>query len=397
MVNTIEVNLCLCLDLFTFQRAVGDLAGVRTFFHVFREYPHLSRFVDKMCVRHPRIQLAVAEAMAACGEAINVRSVVLPVVESEPQGMDLQGLLNQAVQKLKWQKNSATVVAECAGLILRAILAEAPPVFDVPVSRNEAVRMMIRAKNAAICSSVCSKNNGILKLTIYELVAGGEIEFLKSVLPLLFESTAAATVLSALSKSLVLKPEFTESMAPVVSEIPPSVDPSPFIRFMSHNCTLDEIAVLTNNVVFPSVPSQVIQLFRDSLKWKSIVQSSFWLIVKRAYICERYTAVILSAFQGLIKPLSEGQVSSFQMRQLLRKTAPSSAVAPLVEEMATGSETQQVILVAMLVSWSDFFSVETEKFVRNRASIFRAFYEGLSPTSKSRFPTAISDILPSPT
>jgi hypothetical protein len=52
--------------------------------------------------------------MAAYNEMIAVTSVVLPVVENEQQGFDLPQLLNQAMQKLKWQRNSPVVLADCS-------------------------------------------------------------------------------------------------------------------------------------------------------------------------------------------------------------------------------------------------------------------------------------------
>jgi hypothetical protein len=392
----LEVCICLCIDLFTFQRTVNDLSVIRMFFSIFREYPGLTYFIDKVCARHPKIPLAVAEAMAACGEVINITSVSLPTVEIEPQGMDLQGALNHAVQKLKWQKNSLTVMAECSGNVLRAILADGLPPFDVPPTRNDGVKMMIRAKNAALCSAVCTKNQSILRLTIFELVSTGEVEFLKSLLHLLFESEVAADVLPALSNSLILRPEVIESMPAVLDNIPETVDPSPFIRFMAHDCTMDEISLLTNTPIFPSVPSQMASLFKDSLKWKSIVQASFWNIVRNAYSCDRYAGLIVTTLQLLIKPLSEGSISSFNMKQLLKRTSPSPVLAPLVLDMVDGSETQRLLLVTILVSWCHFFQTATATFVQDRKESFRTLYNSIPSTAKLLFPALVVNLITDP-
>jgi hypothetical protein len=393
MINTVEVGLCLCIDLFAFQRGVGDLSAIHAFFHVFRKYPSLLPFIDKVCVRHAMIPLAIAEAMAACNEVIPITSVVLPVVEIEPMGLDIQGILTQAIRKLRWQKNSPTVLAECSQNLLRAIMADGPCMFDLPLTRNEGLKTIIRAGNAAIIAAVCTKHHAILTMAMYELVVDTNLELLKQVLALVFESEVASWVIPALSKVLVLTPEFIDSMPEVIAEIPTTVDPSAFIRYLSYNCTMDEIATLTETVLFPSVDSQVSQLFKASLKWKTTVQSSFWVIVKRAFVCDRYTRVIITAFQALIKPLSEGQISSLHLKQILRRTIPSPMLSSLIHEMVRESENARQILIPVLMGWCQFFKDDTQKFVQNRANTFRTLYEGLSPSDKLRFPPEIKNLL----
>jgi hypothetical protein len=232
-VNTLEVSLCLCIDLFTDQRKGGDVAPIRIFFQVLKVYPGLAFFIDRMCARHPRLPLAVAEARAACGEVIHVTSVTLPVAENQLPCLDLQGILNQAVQKMKWQQNSPAIIAECSTNILKAILNEGPLTFNLPVREHEGLMAVIRVRNAPLMTALCVKQPAILKMTIYTLVSDGEVEFLKTLLDQLFESEVAETVLPALCTALLLKPEFIPSVPAVIGDISTRADPSPLIRFMS--------------------------------------------------------------------------------------------------------------------------------------------------------------------
>jgi hypothetical protein len=221
----------------------------------------------------------------------------------------------------------------------------------------------------------------------------GEVEFLKTLLDQLFESEVAETVLPALCTALLSRPEFIPSVPAVIGDISTRADPSPLIRFMSYTCTLDDIVLLTRKPVFQSVLVQVMRLFRDSLKWKVTPQLSFWVIVRRAYLYRPFNPLIIDAFQSLLKPLSEGQVSSFHMRQLLTKTVPSSALAPLVFTMMRELDAACLMLVAMLETWCEFYRDDTELFVQLRANAFRAFYEDLPPLTKPRFPQIIKDLL----
>jgi hypothetical protein len=167
MVNTVEVGLCLCLDLFTFQRVSADLSGIRAFFG---EFPALAYFIERMGLRYP---MAIAEAMAVCNGVIPFSILQLPQV------FDTQTILNQSVQKLKWQKDSPTVLAECSSQLLRAILQSGPCLFDVPVQKNKDLSMLIKSGHAVLIGSICMKNPNLLKLGFFEVVMDNNVDLLK--------------------------------------------------------------------------------------------------------------------------------------------------------------------------------------------------------------------------
>jgi hypothetical protein len=393
MVNTVEVGLCLCLDLFTFQRVSADLSGIRAFFGVFHEFPGLAHFIERMGLRHPTVPTAIAEAMAVCNDVIPFSILQLPQVEAEPQRFDTQTILNQSVQKLKWQKNSPTVLAECSSQLLRAILQSGPCLFDVPVQKNKELSILIKSSHAILIGSVCVKNPNLLKLGLFEVVMDGNVDLLKQICLWLFATDSSAAVLPALCKVLVLKPDFAVALAPIMAELPPSVDPSPFIRFICFNCTGEEIANLTQTPLWPSTDAQGCQLLKDSLKWRLTVQCSFWMVARRAFLARKFNKPVLDAVQALIKQISDGQVASFQVKVMLKKTAPGTNLLPLVTDMTKGTESVKAILVAVLGGWSSFFPEDLERFIQNRVLTFRSFYEGLVAQNKAVFPDAVKAML----
>jgi hypothetical protein len=191
----------------------------------------------------------------------------------------------------------------------------------------------------------------------------------------------------------VLKPDFAGALAPIMAELPPSVDPSPFIRFLCFNCTSEEIAKLTQTPLWPTVDAQGCQLLKDSLKWKSTVQCSFWMVARRAFLAQKFNKPVLDAFQALIRQISEGQVASFHVKLILKKTTPGPNLLPLVTEMTKGTESVKAILIAVLCGWNSFFQEDLERFVQNRLLTFRNFYEGLATQNKAAFPEPVKALL----
>jgi hypothetical protein len=391
IVNTFQIAICICLELFCFQ--VGQVSSARAFFAVYRAFPQLLPFIERMAVRHAFIRVHIAEALASCHETLPLSSVTLPQVhiESSYTISDLPGLLDDMIRKLKWVKDPG-VLAECGSQISKIILAGDFREFDIPVQMSKELEIVLKSAPPQLIAAVCTRNPHILKMTIYDL-GTRNLELLKNVLAELFQTEAAGTVLPALAKVLLILPIMMDSMPALLAIVPPTVDTSPFIHFMSHNCTTDELIQLSANLQFPREGVQVVRLFRESLKWRPIVQGAFWIIVRHAFFRDQFTAGIVHAFVELLNPISESPIAAYQFKFLIRKASPSPLFEKLVVELALGSDSCAAILIAILTAWASFYEETAVSFIQKNLGAFRSFYDTLSPEKKLQVPAPFQAIV----
>jgi hypothetical protein len=388
LVGTFEVSICLCLDLFTFQRT--NVSTIQTFFAVYRKYPQLLPFIERMAARYPTVRVCIAEAMAASHQQLPISSVELPAVEPQPLASptDVQGVLNEMIQKLKWQRTPA-LVSECAGQLLKIVNT---PDFDIPVQKTSELAIVLNSKHAGLIAAMCSKSANFLKFAIFD-IGPKTPELLQTILTEVFQSEACGTVLPALTKVLVILPGLLRSVRAIVKAIPPNVDVTPLVRFLAHNCTGDEIAQFAEAIVFPRDEEIAVNLFQESLRWKPVVQSGFWIIVRQAAFSGEFSAAVIGGIVRLIRPLTESPIASYHIKFLFRKMTPSAGNEKLFVALAVGSEACASILLAILGSWAAFSEDKAVMFISKNIAAFRTFYEGLSVEKRAQVPAPFQVVL----
>jgi hypothetical protein len=384
MMQTFEIQMAICLDLLTFQRT-NETDSIRAFFVVFKEFPELLFFIERVAMRNAKMRQSLAEAMAASNETLPVKNIKLPTVEIEPAVIDTVGLIQSTVRRMKWQKKDAPdILADVSEQIIKRVKECGDCTFNLPVPKNSEMSSVIASGELSIISAVCMKNADILKFTIYELGSANNHELLKGLLLDLWKSDAAGSVWPSLTTVMILLPELIKFVGGILTDVPKSVDPSCLVRYLVHNCTGDEIGSLP--LVFPSIESQVAFLIKESLKWKPIPQNAFWAIVRRAYLTEEYSKQVINSVMFLIRPITESAIATAEFRLLLRKIAPSSEIWKLVNAMMKGTEMAQLIVVSVLTTWIDLFKAQTERLIQDRVSSFKSFFESLSNEGRNRFP-----------
>ena len=394
MVTSFEVNLCLCLDVLTFTLNNKDRSAIKAFFEVYKQYNGLSHFIERVAKKYPAVALSVAAAMSVCKVAIPSNIIQWPAIEQEAVALDTSSILSEAMDKLKWSKRDMSgVLNDCAAKLMVNIFDKGPCELSVPIRHNDELNLIIKNGNVMILAKLCEKNSGVLRMTIYELGQAKSYAMLKDVISEVFKGEAVDTVFPSLSKVLVLQPELIETVAAVLGEAPPTADPSSFIRYMSYNCTSDELATLLQRPIFPKDPQQASQLLKDSLRWRQTAQCAFWLILRKAYTSTQHHNTIIDAFTSNIKPLSESPVAFVQIKSLLRTTPPLPYLAPLIVELSQLPGSAQTCVVAILQSWSLLFPDATDRFVKKKASTIRQFYNSLPADLTSEFPASVKDLL----
>jgi hypothetical protein len=264
-------------------------------------------------------------------------------------------------------------------------------VFDIPTEKNSELNLVLKSGQIAIITGLCEKNAEILKLVIYELGQNREYDVLK---PLLIKMWGSSdSVWPCLVKVMTVLPDLIAFVGGILPEVPKTADPSSFIRFMAHNCTIEEVSQLTHDLLFPSAEAEVVALVKDSLRWKPIAQSLFWVILRKAYLSEAYSELVVNAIRVLISEIVESPVASVELKFLLNKMMPSPEVWLLILELLRGAAVMQVMVASILENWIDLFEKQTEMFVQERVAVFRSFYEGLSSEHRANFPVAVKGLI----
>lgn len=396
MITSFEVNLCLCLDLLTFTSKNRDRSAIKAFFEIYKQYNSLGYFIERVSKKYPSMALSVATAMKVCKTEIPSNYIKWPDVEEEAPALDTNSLLTETIDKLKWSTRDTPAVAalvnSCASQLMVNIFDKGPCELSIPVRRNEELNLVIRSENLRIIAKLCEKNAGIFRMTIYELGLAKSYVMLKNLLSDLFKSEASNTVFPALSKVLVIQPELIEPVASVIADAPENLDPSPFIRFMSYNCTADDLATLLQRPIFPKDHEQAVHLFKDSVRWRQTAQCTFWIIVRKAYASPQHHNSVVEAFGSVVKLLGETQIALNEVKFLLR-TGPTPAVSKFVVELVRQGGQWQAVVVSILKSWVLLVPDAAARFTKKEATTLRQFHAGLPANLSSEFPQLIKDLL----
>lgn len=394
--DTFEVSAGLCVDLFAFRTGDED-SLVRVFFEIHEKFPLLTYFVERVGARFPKIAMSVAAAMSVCSYEIPSTFVRWPEVQQkEATGSkgETKALVSEAVDKLKWSRRDAPgILSACIGQVLPIVRASGPCELNIPVKRNRELCLVVQHGNTAVLSALCMTDSGLLELVVYELGLARSVTVLRDVMLELLKSEVADAVLPALSKVLLILPELLESVGDALSQVPPSVNPSSFIRYMCCSCTSDELTRISQLPLFPSETRQIVQLLVDGIQWREAAQCSLWIIVKAAFVCPRYRQPIIEAVQGSLVTLATSSIALTQLKFLLRRAEPSSLLLPLFTSMCRSGESVQAVTVAVLKAWCTFYPDEALQFSNDNIALVRQFFSRLSPTNLTAFPSPLRHLV----
>ena len=387
IISTFEFSMVLCLDILSYQRKLNeDDFNIKIVFSLMNDFPDLLTFVANIAIRSNQNEIlySLAEAKSRHKKQNIFQQLSLPEVEEAPT-VDVKAALKSAVESQKWTTD-ATVPAKFAQTVYPNL---ASCFFDIPFKPSDDLQAIIDSKRPEIIASICIKSVNIFAASMYLLE--NDIEVASKTLKAIANTEIPSFIYQGISKVLIVFPELLEHFLEILPQIPNSLDPSPFIRYISYNCNNKEIEMIfKKRMTFPNSTELITNLLKQSTKWKDLPQNIFWSLIFRIYQNSFFTLKLIEGFEASLNQISKSPVALLNLNHLIARNQPSPQLSPLIELFMRGGTELQNSFISILSSWYNASPEETITILKNRRKTFRSFLENLSPQQKSNIPDEIS-------
>lgn len=393
-IYTFEICIVLFIDIVTFQRqqqSKEDDSNIRVCFKLIREFPLFLTFVENLVKTDQLMLLFLAEAATRCDEQKLFENITLPAVEPEAPKVDTREELKQLLSKLKWQRKAdggSSLLSDFASQVIHNLQ---PCFFEIPFKTSDDLQVILDSGNPSVIASVCEKDQNVFKMALFALADKREI--IEKVLEILMKTEIVKTfMLQSFAKVLVIAPNILPSVMPLLPKIPKTVDPTPFLRYMSYNLTNDEIIQILNqdlnSSLFPTDENFVENLIRSSLNWKETAQTVFWMIIVSTAVNRDSVNAknVFSTIEKLLSQIVNFPVVFIQIRLLLQKMKPTPMISKLADGFMKGSDKLQNAFIIMVSSWFKASQDDTVTFLQGRLKSFKTFFTELSDENKKKIP-----------
>lgn len=329
-----DLDMCLSMSLSVLFHPKNNNPNnndIQCFFNFIDEYSNsygekIVDFIEKFAKDDEIIKYGILNSISALKIKNPFKNIKIETLDS---------CVNEVLSKMRWTPSKSFEYAQNLEKSISSKITFSKFSF---LEENEDIKLIVEKNNIDILTAISSKHLNFMKYMIFYIEEKNIktlIQVFNKMLELENIEKIGDNIFAALANVLPLRPYLIKQIIPIIKKIPSQCDSSPFIRFMSYNCTSDEICEIYDNViVFPSNEQHVKSLFKDSIRWRKLPLSMFWFIVNCVLDSQCYDNVIIYRAIGNVLLIIDDNNNSVYKEfiiLLLHKYLPSEQMKDLLD------------------------------------------------------------------